>query len=332
MRRAVIVAATLAALGSAASWPAGAAAPQVDVRRDIEYGVANGKRLLLDAYVPPTGDRRPAVVMIHGGGWRAGDKASWAPEATRLAERGWVAFSVNYRLDEPSPFPAEIDDVQAAVRWVRGHADEYRIDPGRIAAVGESAGGHLTAMLATLGTGSLANDARIIVGAAWSPPTDFPALARSRGDQWASRLFGCSVATCADKMAQASPVTHVARTDAPLYLINSTDELVPLAQSETMAQRLSAAGVDHRLDVLPGNRHALDFREDAWAPTLAFLDRHLAPSPTEEDSSSAAPALAGATVVGAAAIAIGALGLRRRQRSPGRSARSPSRRGATAAR
>ncbi len=272
----------LAAIGPAAA----TAQAQVDVRRDIQYGVANGKPLLLDAYVPPTGERRPAVVMLHGGGWRVGDKASWAPEAARLAERGWVAFSVNYRLDEPSPFPAEIEDVQAAVRWVRANAGEYGIDPARIAALGESAGGHLTAMLAALGTGPLDSDARILVGAAWSPPTDFPALARSRGDAWANVLFGCSVDTCADKLVEASPVSHVDRTDAPLYLIHSTEELVPLSQSETLAERLRAAGVHHRLDVLPGRRHALDFRDDAWAPTLAFLEQHLTVPITHEHESS----------------------------------------------
>ncbi|MDQ4067907.1 MAG: alpha/beta hydrolase, partial [Actinomycetota bacterium] len=222
------------------------------------------------------------VVMIHGGGWRAGDKASWEPEARRLAQKGWVAFSVNYRLDEPSPFPAEVDDVQAAVRWVREHAGEYGVDGRRIAALGESAGGHLTAMLATLGTGRLEGGARILVGAAWSPPVDLTALARSRGDEWANRLMGCTIATCPERLAQASPVTHVDRTDAPLYLINSTEELVPLSQAQAMAQRLRAAGVDHRLDVLPGNRHALDFRQDAWAPTVAFLEEHLTRAATPD--------------------------------------------------
>ena len=285
------------------------------MRRDVQYGVANGKPLLLDAYVPAGGGRRPAVVMIHGGGWRVGDKASWAPEARRLAERGWVAFSVNYRLDEPSPFPAEIDDVQAAVRWVRANADDYGIDAARIAALGESAGGHLTAMLATLGSGPLDRGARILVGAAWSPPTDFTALARSRGDQWVAALFGCSVAACADELAQASPVTHVDATDAPLYLVHSTEELVPLSQSEALAERLEAAAVHHRLDVLPGNRHALDFRDDAWAPTVAFLDDHLSGRTVHDHApSSSRPWI----VLAAAAVALVLGGNRviRRRRPP----------------
>ncbi|HEV2758357.1 MAG TPA: alpha/beta hydrolase, partial [Acidimicrobiales bacterium] len=291
--------------------------------RDVEYGTANGKQLLLDAYVPAVGsDRRPAVIMLHGGGWRVGDKATWGEEAQRLAARGWVAFSVNYRLDEPSAFPAEIDDAQAAVRWVRDHADEYLVDRRRVAALGESAGGHLAAMLATLGSGSLDEGARIRVGAAWSPPTDLIALAGSRGDGWVGRLVGCTLSTCPDLLAQASPVNHVDGSDAPLYLVHSTDELVPLSQAEAMAQRLRTAGVDHRLDVFPGSRHALDFRADAWAPTLAFLERHLAPEAqaerTDDTSSPAAPNENSPVVFQAAAVAVlaagGAVMLRRRRR------------------
>ena len=274
------------------------ATPAGEVRRDIEYGTANGKRLLLDAYVPAGEGRRPAVVMIHGGGWRVGDKASWQPEAERLAARGWVAFSINYRLDEPVVFPAEIDDAQAAVRWVRANAAEYRVDPDRIAAIGESAGGHLTAMLATLGDGG----SRIRVGAAWSPPVDFTALAGSRGDGWAAPLFGCTRSSCPDLLARSSPVNHVDAGDAPLYLANSTEELVPLSQAQAMAEKLKAAGVEHRLDVFPGNRHALDFREDAWGPTLAFLESQLNADDAGDGTFPVLPIAAGVVVVGVAAV------------------------------
>ena len=303
----------------AAPAPAFAVEGGPEVRRDIQYGSANGKRLLLDAYLPARRDAPvPAVVMIHGGGWRVGDKGSWAPEAKKLTDKGWVAFSVNYRLDEPSLFPAEVEDVQAAVRWVRAHAAEYGVDRSRIAALGESAGGHLTAMLATLGRGPLDEDARIRVGAAWSPPVDLTALARSRGDEWVSRVMGCTLDTCPDRLVQASPVTHVDGTDAPLYLINSTEELVPLAQAEAMAERLKTSTVDHRLDILPGNRHALDFRDDAWAPTVAFLEQHLAPV----EDARAGPL--SAVAAGTAAIAvIAAVSLVSRRRSPVRRSGRP---------
>ena len=153
------------------------------------------------------------------------------------------------------------------------------------------------------------------MGAAWSPPTDFTALARSRGEQWVAGLFGCSVATCAGELARASPITHVDPTDAPLYLVNSTEELVPLSQSEALAERLDAAGVHHRLDVLLGNRHALDFRDDAWAPTVAFLDDHLSGRTVHgHEPSSARPWI----VLAAAAVALVLVGNRviRRRRPP----------------
>ena len=167
------------------------------------------------------------------------------------------------------------DHVQAAVRWVRATAAEYGVDPQRLAALGESAGGHLAAMLATLGEGDLASGARIRAAVAWSGPMDLAALAVSRGRGWWSRLLPCGPDTCAGRWAQASPTTHVDGSDAPLLLVNSTAELVPLVQAEAMSGRLRAAGVEQRLDVLPGARHALDYRADAWPATLDFLARHL---------------------------------------------------------
>lgn len=249
----------------------------IDVRTDVQYGTADGKPLLLDAYVPAEkgGHRRPAVLLIHGGAWRAGDKATFEPEARKLAAKGWVAFSINYRLDEPTAFPAEIDDVQTAVRWVRSHAAEYRVDPKRIGALGESAGGHLAGLLATLGEGSQEVGARIRVAVSWSGPMDLTDLARTRGDDWGATLFGCSVNACPQRFADASPITHVDGTDAPLFLVSSADELVPKSQAVAMATRIEDKGAVTQLETLPGSRHALEYRDDVWAPTELFLQTYL---------------------------------------------------------
>jgi len=264
-------------------WAPGAgpaqAAPGMTLQTDIRYGTAGGEALLLDAYVPTTpGDRRPGVVLVHGGAWRGGDKDEFAVEARRLAALGWVAFSVNYRLDARPALPAEVDDVQTAVRWVREHASEYGVDPARIGALGASAGGHLVAMLATVGEGPLDDGARIRSAVSWSGPMDLTRLAGDpRVGGLTVGLLACRASACPDQWSLASPVGHVEATDAPLLLINSTDELVPLDQGQVMAARLQAAGVEHRLDVLPGSRHGHVFRDDVWGATVDFLRTSLEP-------------------------------------------------------
>ena len=278
---ALVVAALWVGLAGWVGLPAAVAQstpPTVDVQRNVQYGVANGKPLLLDVYQPASradDSSRPAVVLIHGGGFRVGDKGSWEPEARRVAEKGWVAFSVNYRLDEPTAFPAEVEDVQAAVRWVREHAGDYGIDASRIGAVGESAGGTLAAMLATLGSGSLEQGSRVKAAVAWSAPLDLTRLARERGDSWGAPLLGCRLEVCPDRYAAASPITHVDPTDSPTFLVTSEEEQVPATQSYDMAIRLEEEGVSVRLTRLKGTRHALDYRDEMWGSTINFLDTHL---------------------------------------------------------
>ncbi len=286
MRRAaaaLLAAAALWSTAPAAAAPATQAAPatraEIEVRRDLEYGTAGGQPLLLDAYVPPPradGSLRPAVVMIHGGGFRAGDKRSWEPEARRVAEKGWVAFSVGYRLGEPVVFPAAVDDVEAAVRWIRARAADFGVDPRRIGAVGESAGGTLAAMLGVRGSGPLDREARVKAVVAWSAPLDLGRLARDRGAGWGTDLFGCAVAACPQAYADASPISHVDPTDAPTFLITSEeDPVVPATQSYDMAILLEEEGVPVRLTRLKGERHALDLRDEMWGSTLNFFDTHL---------------------------------------------------------
>ena len=286
----------------------------VDISHDVKYGSAGGQDLLLDTYVPDdTNAERVSVFLIHGGAWRTGDKRNVAAVATRMAERGWVVFALNYRLTEPEAFPAEIDDVQTAVEWARFNAFDYRLDPGRMGALGFSAGGHLAAMLATLGEGPPDQGARILVAASWSGPMDLISLTGGEAAPLSALLLPCPPATCPARWADASPITHVDPTDAPLFLANSTDELVPLDQAESMADRLEAAGVAHQLEVVPGRAHGDDLVAAVWPQTVAFLSHHLVrPTDLRDPNPYATWVLLAAIVVVVTGGVIGGLRVRRR--------------------
>jgi acetyl esterase len=234
-----------------------AAPPTVHAEPGLHYGA--GPQRELDAFVV-SGARR-AILLIHGGGWHAGSKDSLDATARRFAGLGWDAFSISYRLVPPAPWHAARDDAFAAVAWVRAHARRFGFDPHRLAVFGTSAGGNLAALVATVGRGR----DRVAAAVSWSGPMD---LAQMHGNADARRY--------ADGHAAAlSPATYVSSDDAPIFLANSTHELVPLRQATAMAAKLSRAGVIHRLLVLPGTRHAVAYERDAWLPTLAFLQRHV---------------------------------------------------------
>jgi acetyl esterase len=262
----------------------------VRAERDIVWRHVGGADLTLDGFLPArTASGRPAVLLIHGGGWTAGDKASLDPEAELLAALGYDAFSVNYRLAPADPYPAAVDDVQAAVQWLRDPTQVHRfgLDPHRIGALGSSAGAHLAAMLATLGQGPLDRGARIRAAVSWSGPMDFvdaPAAALTAPQQTAVRhtigiFLGCLPSACPATARAASPIAHVDATDAPMLLVNSDAELVPVDQAQRMAAAVQAAGVHEQLVVLPGHLHAAAYASQVWDQTLTFLGQELG-SPT----------------------------------------------------
>jgi acetyl esterase len=279
MRRAagIVAAAALTAVVFAA--PAGAAQVRVTVKNDVTYRTVDGEQLGLDVYSPAKkGKSRPAVVVVHGGGWRAGDKSWFAQQGNQLAERGFVAFSINYRLAPAHTYPAAVEDVEAAVEWVRKHAKEYGVDAKRIGTLGGSAGGHLVGMLATDGEGSLKTGHRVAAAVSWSGPMDFVSLApaaATNADSSFSTFLGCPPDACPDTYAAASPVTHVDKTDAPMLIVNSTMELVPQSQADAMKAALDKAGVANQAIILPGRAHSRAYSNQVWGRTVSFLENYL---------------------------------------------------------
>jgi len=264
------------------------ASTQVAVEQGVVWRTVDGEELALDAYIPAGGGNdRAAVVLIHGGGWSSGDKSSYAEQARKLAELGYVAIAVNYRLVPEHPLPAALEDVQAAVSWLRADAQvrHYGIDPHRIGVLGASAGGQLAAMLGTVGTG--ANDAgsRVAAVVSWSGVFDFATVGIDD-----AALLGCRPSSCPEVTADASPINHVDATDAPTLLVTSAkDAIVPATQSEAMASALSDAAVDNRLLVIDGSAHAV-LGDEAWAATVAFLDTHLQPGKAADSGARSASA------------------------------------------
>ena len=285
----------------------------VDVQQDIAYYEGGP---VLDAYLPKDGQtKRPALVMVHGGGWNSGDKAEFAPYALQAAnEQKWAVFDVDYRLGptDPSSWPDELHDIQAAIRFIASNAQRFGIDPQKVVALGESAGANLLALISSEGTANpvmgdpvgdnttLAVPIRAV--GLWSPPVDLPDLYANAGqapascgpDQacsfiWSQGAIGqylhCDPTSCPQSYAAASPTTWVTSNTAPSFIANSSNELVPLGQIVQYVQRLQAAKVVVQFVELQGTLHAIEYAGQVWAQTISFLNTNLvAPPPTTTTS------------------------------------------------
>jgi acetyl esterase/lipase len=237
--------------------------------KDVVYGHAAGADLTLDASIPDGRGPFPAAVLVHGGGWVAGDKQQYINYIFEpLSKAGFAWFSINYRLAPRYQFPAPADDIEQAIRFVKAHADEYGIDPKRIALIGESAGGHLVSYVGARNQPG----SRVAAVVSLYGIHDFISAAM----EWKPfphevlDLLGVKQinAETAPLLIKASPVVYVSKDMPPFLLIHgSKDEDVPYDQSLEMCSRMKQLGARCHLITIPGAPHGMDH----WEPHPEWL-------------------------------------------------------------
>jgi len=281
----------LVALTAAVLLPAVAGADLAVVEPNVEYGREGDAPLLLDVYRPattPPGAKRPAVMLIHGGGWQGGSRTSPTMVALghALAKAGYLAFSVEYRLVKQGPdgkswvnqYPIPIDDCRRAVRWVRENADKYGVDPAKIGAVGDSAGGHLVAMLGTSDApGEPSSRVQAVVDV--FGPVDLTGdFTKQRiGETSVQQLIDAFVPT-PDAKQEASPLLHIDDKAAACLIFHGTeDPLVPVHQSRDFDAALKKAGRTSEYVEFVGAGHGFIGKEwdELVSKTISFFDAQL---------------------------------------------------------
>ncbi len=254
---------------------------------DVVYRIVAGLSLALDIYLPDSPGPHPAILFVHGGAWHTGDKRRLAPLARFFAERGYVGFSINYRLAPSYRYPAALEDLRCAVKWIRAHAVDYGVDPNRIAAVGTSAGAHLVALLATAtetlapcGNPGISSQVRAVI--ALFGPMDLLSAVGTPAEVAVEDFLGASAREDPDLWREASPITWVSADDPPFLLIHGRDDrVVPYEESVRMADALRRVGVEVRLVLIPGAGHGFINHPDtpaartAVSAMLDFLDDFL---------------------------------------------------------
>jgi acetyl esterase/lipase len=255
---------------------------------DVVYGKGADVDLKLNIGRPKdaTGPL-PCIVLIHGGGWAAGNKNGHNPQVHDFVQKGYVSATIHYRFAPKYLFPAQIEDVKCAIRFLRANAEKYGIDKDRIGAVGFSAGAHLSMMLGAMDKddglegegGNPDQSSKVNAVVAFFGPTDFTT------DDWPDRtkpilngFLGGTKAEKAEAYKKASPITYVNAGDAPMLLIQGTkDILVPWQQATSMGEALTKAGVYGRVDLILGAGHGWGGAElqRTADETTAFFDQFL---------------------------------------------------------
>jgi acetyl esterase len=275
---AVIAVALLAACG-----PRPAPPTADEVIEGLVYREVDGAELALDACLPETATPggSPAILVIHGGGFTGGDRAqpNMRQLCLELADAGYAAFSMDYRLAPTWVYPSQLEDAQAAVEWLREpeQVARFDIDPARIGAVGGSAGAVLAGTLGTRGGGALDLGSRVAAVVSLSGvmtfTSDDPAIrAYAEGNNRPAYLCPGQTVTACAVAAEAEPIAHVDPSDPPFYLLTAENEALPEESAELMAAALTQNGVPAVVHTEPGSEHATNvLTPQIWNEILDFL-------------------------------------------------------------
>jgi acetyl esterase/lipase len=260
----------------------------VDYKPDVTYATVAGEELKLDLATPKGLDHAaPAIVVIHGGGWAAGKRQDMTPIAKDAAAHGYVAATISYRFTPKHRFPAQIEDVKCAVRYLRAHAKELSIDPQRIGAMGISAGAHLSMMLGVLDSadgmegdgGNPEQPSKVQAVVSFVGPVNL--VIDEYTDTQSQILEAFVGGKPKDKQAdcrRASPITYLNKGDAPMLCFFGTkDPLISYDQAFQMATALTNAEVPGRVEMLMGAGHGWLGPEMTRTlnATMAFFDENL---------------------------------------------------------
>ena len=233
---------------------------RAELQKDIEFAKPGGVSLTLDAFTPEGAGPFPTCILVHGGGFTKGDKTSFIkPLFAPLSEAGFVWFTINYRLAPDHRYPACVEDAESAIRWVRAHAKEYKVDVNRIALIGESAGGHIVSLVGTRAKG----DTALAAVVPFYGPHDLEFQADNRHAVGASltALFGITEELSESNrqvLREASPSRHVHAGMPPYLLIHGTkDDKVPYEQSVRFQKQMTAAGNACDLSTITDGIHGM---------------------------------------------------------------------------
>jgi triacylglycerol lipase len=291
---------TLATIACLASAEMASADTNVDISTGVVFAQRDAGPLKADVFVPKGEGPFPGMLVVHGGAWMMGTREQLAGAALFLAEHSYVAVAIDYRLAPQDKWPAQIYDCSAAVRWMREHAKEYKIDPAKIGAFGYSAGGHLVALLGVLkddelrepGVAADSPSAQLQVVLAGGAPCDFR-LIPPDNDRLAYWLGG-TPSDKPDAYRDASPAKYVAAGDPPMFFFHGdSDELVQMRSPQKMVERLHDLGIESEFYTVKDAGHipaAMD--QGARQRALEFADHVLKGEPLKPEPSATSSATA----------------------------------------